>query len=201
MAMACDIRVVGNSARIGQPEVSLGIIPAAGGCFRLPKLIGIGKAREMIYTGRLVDAAEAADLGWANRLVDDAEVISTSTKIAEQIMANSNIAVSHAKSLISEALFVTLAVSLARLYHVQQNRSKSVRLGNRAFETVGIEELELKPSAFLSFGIDELCKMRTSFFFNDRWHCQGRPSRPKDSTMPLEASGYPHPSIIFGGNR
>ena len=77
LAMACDIRVVGNSARIGQPEVSLGIIPAAGGCFRLPKLIGIGKAREMIYTGRLVDAAEAADLGWANRLVDDAEVIST----------------------------------------------------------------------------------------------------------------------------
>ena len=114
LAMACDIRVVGNSARIGQPEVSLGIIPAAGGCFRLPKLIGIGKAREMIYTGRLVDAAEAADLGWANRLVDDAEVISTSTKIAEQIMANSNIAVSHAKSLISEGLLLDNQAAMDR---------------------------------------------------------------------------------------
>lgn len=114
LAMACDIRVVGNSARIGQPEVSLGIIPAAGGCFRLPKLIGIGKAREMIYTGRLVDAAEAADLGWANRLVDDTEVISTSTKIAEQIMANSNIAVSHAKSLISEALLLDNQAAMDR---------------------------------------------------------------------------------------
>ena len=69
LAMACDIRVVGKSARIGQPEVSLGIIPGAGGCIRLPKLVGIGKAREMIFTGMILDATEARVLGWANHLV------------------------------------------------------------------------------------------------------------------------------------
>ncbi len=102
LAMACDLRVLGKSARIGQPEVSLGIIPGAGGCFRLPELVGIGKAREMIYTGMILDAAEAMRIGWANQLVEDAAVIATATGLATTIMGNSAIAVRHAKKLINE---------------------------------------------------------------------------------------------------
>ncbi|MGE4633870.1 MAG: enoyl-CoA hydratase/isomerase family protein [Arenicellales bacterium] len=102
LAMACDIRVVGKSARIGQPEVSLGIIPGAGGCIRLPKLVGIGKAREMIFTGMILDATEARVLGWANHLVKDEEIMPVSIQIATQIMSNSAIAVTHAKKLISQ---------------------------------------------------------------------------------------------------
>src|SRR5262249_51226431 len=71
LAIACDLRVLGTSAKMGQPEVRLGIIPAAGGTYRLPRLIGLGRARELIYTGRIVDAQECLRLGLANEVVAD----------------------------------------------------------------------------------------------------------------------------------
>src|SRR5690606_13231893 len=63
LAIACDLRVLGESAKLGQPEVKLGIIPAAGGTYRLPRLVGLGRARELVFTGRMVDAAEALRIG------------------------------------------------------------------------------------------------------------------------------------------
>src|SRR5690606_20799490 len=70
LAIACDLRVAGRSARLGQPEVGLGIIPAAGGTYRLPRLVGLGRARELVYTGRILDAEEAERIGLVNRVVD-----------------------------------------------------------------------------------------------------------------------------------
>ena len=71
LAVACDIRIAGVSARFGQPETGLGIIAAAGATWRLPALIGLGRAREMLLSGRLVDAAEALQIGWVNQGVPD----------------------------------------------------------------------------------------------------------------------------------
>jgi len=59
LAMSCDLRVAGKGARFGQPEVALGIIPGAGGTQRLPRLVGLGRAKELIFTGRIIEAAEA----------------------------------------------------------------------------------------------------------------------------------------------
>ncbi|HEX5054771.1 MAG TPA: enoyl-CoA hydratase-related protein [Planctomycetota bacterium] len=97
LAIACDLRVLGESARLGQPEVKLGIIPAAGGTYRLPRLVGLGRARELIYTGRMVDAAEALRIGLANAVVPDAEVLDKALAIAAEIAQNGRLAVRGAK--------------------------------------------------------------------------------------------------------
>jgi len=101
LAIACDLRVLGESARLGQPEVKLGIIPAAGGTYRLPRLIGLGRARELVFTGRLVDAQEALRLGIANVVVADAEVVDKALALAAEIGANGRLAVRGAKRAIN----------------------------------------------------------------------------------------------------
>lgn len=97
LAIACDLRVIGESAKMGQPEVKLGIIPAAGGTYRLPRLIGLGRARELVYTGRMVDADEALRIGLANRVVPDAEVVEAALALADEIARNGRLAVRGAK--------------------------------------------------------------------------------------------------------
>lgn len=98
LAIACDLRVVGTSAKLGQPEVSLGIIPAAGGTYRLPRLIGLGLARELIYTGRIVDAAYAERIGLVNRVVADDVVVDAALELAAEIAKNGRSAVRMAKA-------------------------------------------------------------------------------------------------------
>ena len=97
LAIACDLRVIGQSAKMGQPEVKLGIIPAAGGTYRLPRLIGLGRARELVYTGRMVDADEALRIGLANQVVADDEVVDAALAMAAQIAKNGRLAVRGAK--------------------------------------------------------------------------------------------------------
>jgi enoyl-CoA hydratase len=97
LAIACDLRVLGQSAKMGQPEVKLGIIPAAGGTYRLPRLIGLGRARELVYTGRMVDAEEALRIGLANCVVPDEQVLPRAWQLAEEIAQNGGLAVRGAK--------------------------------------------------------------------------------------------------------
>ncbi|MCK5942786.1 MAG: enoyl-CoA hydratase/isomerase family protein [Planctomycetes bacterium] len=97
LAIACDLRVIGESAKFGQPEVKLGIIPAAGGTYRLPRLIGLGRARELVYTGRMVDAEEALRIGLANKVVPDADVVAAALQLADEIGENGRLAVRGAK--------------------------------------------------------------------------------------------------------
>ena len=97
LAIACDLRVAGESAKLGQPEVKLGIIPAAGGTYRLPRLVGLGRARELIFTGRIVDAQEALRMGLVNTVVPDAQVIDTAIALANEIAGNGRLAVRMAK--------------------------------------------------------------------------------------------------------
>jgi enoyl-CoA hydratase len=93
LAMACDLRVAGVSARFGQPEVSLGILPGAGATYRLPRLVGVGMAKELIFTGRIIDAEEALGIGLVNRVVDDELVLPTALGLARDIARNSALAV------------------------------------------------------------------------------------------------------------
>lgn len=97
LAMACDLRVAGESARLGQPEVRLGIIPGAGATYRLPRLIGMGKARELIFTGRIIAASEALAIGLVNYVVSDDQVLAKARALAEEIAAGSPLAVRFAK--------------------------------------------------------------------------------------------------------
>ncbi len=97
LAMACDIRIAGRGAKLGQPEVALGIIPAAGGTQRMPRLVGLGRAKEIIFTGRVVEADEALRIGLVNHVVDDADVMPRAAEMAAQIAAQGRLALRMAK--------------------------------------------------------------------------------------------------------
>jgi len=97
LAMACDVRVAGRSSKLGQPEVALGIIPAAGGTQRLPRLVGLGRAKELIFTGRTIDAEEAWRIGLVNHVVDDHAVLDKAAEIAAEIAKQGRLALRLAK--------------------------------------------------------------------------------------------------------
>lgn len=97
LAMACDIRVAGESARFGLPEANLAILPAAGGTQRLARLVGLGRALDMILTGRIVSASDALGMGLVSRVVPDVNLLATTTEIAATILAKGPLAVRLAK--------------------------------------------------------------------------------------------------------
>jgi enoyl-CoA hydratase len=93
LTMACTLRLASDNARLGQPEVKLGIIPGYGGTQRLPRLIGKGRAMEMIITGEMISAQEAHRIGLVNQVTTKEELLPTAEKIARQIMANGPVAI------------------------------------------------------------------------------------------------------------
>lgn len=101
LSMACDIRIAGENARFGQPEVKLGIIPGFSGTYRLTKLVGEGYAKEMIYTAKTIKAAEALRIGLVNSVVEPEALMDTAINMAKQIIANAPIAVANAKKSIN----------------------------------------------------------------------------------------------------
>src|SRR5215210_3516358 len=112
VALACDIRVAAENATFGFPEVSLGILPGMGGTQRLPRLVGPALAKELIFTGRRIDAGEAREIGLVNRVVPQGEALNAAREIAAGIAANGPLAVRHAKSATNRALDVDLVSGL-----------------------------------------------------------------------------------------
>ena len=96
LALACTLRVAGRNAKLGQPEVKLGIIPGYGGTQRLPRLCGKGVAHELLLTGEMISADEALRVGLVNRVVEPGEVLTTAEAIAKKIIANAPLAVKYA---------------------------------------------------------------------------------------------------------
>tara|TARA_B100000768_G_scaffold160204_1_gene159648 strand:- start:6093 stop:6875 length:783 start_codon:yes stop_codon:yes gene_type:complete len=96
LALACHIRIASNNARMGLPEVSLGVIPGYGGTQRLPQIVGKGKAMEMILSARMIGADDAAACGLVNAVVSQEELLETAHKMAHSIMKNSPVAVATA---------------------------------------------------------------------------------------------------------
>ncbi len=97
IAMACDIRIASENASFGQPEVGLGIIPGFGGTQRLARLVGMGRAKEIIFTCDTIDAAEAYRIGLVNKVVSQDELMSTAKEMAKKIASKGSYAVSMAK--------------------------------------------------------------------------------------------------------
>lgn len=97
LAMACDIRICSDNARFGQPEVGLGIIPGFSGTVRLARLVGMGIAKQLIYTGKAIRAEEALRIGLVNAVVPQTELMEKAFEIANQIAANAPLAVKAAK--------------------------------------------------------------------------------------------------------
>ena len=102
LAMACDIRIASTNAKFGQPEVGLGIIPGFSGTYRLPKLVGQAYAKELIYTGKLIDAQEAHRIGLVNAVYEQAELMDEAMKLVKMILKNAPIAVAAAKKCIND---------------------------------------------------------------------------------------------------
>jgi len=96
LALACTLRVASRNAKLGQPEVKLGIIPGYGGSQRLPRLCGKGVAHELILTGEMITADEALRVGLVNRVVEPGELLATAEAIAKKIIANAPVAVKYA---------------------------------------------------------------------------------------------------------
>jgi enoyl-CoA hydratase/carnithine racemase len=112
LALCCDLRVAGEKAKLGQPEIQLGIIPGAGGTQRLPRLVGPARAKELIFTGRFVSAAEALQIGLVDRVVPDDEVYSAAMDMAEQFARGPAYALRAAKEAIDRGLEVDLETGL-----------------------------------------------------------------------------------------
>ena len=103
LALACDLRYLASDATLGQPEIKLGVIPGAGGTQRLVRMIGPGRTRELVYTGRSVPAEEARDLGLAQRIAPPDELLSTAVQDARRLAHGPRQALAAAKAAIAAA--------------------------------------------------------------------------------------------------
>jgi enoyl-CoA hydratase len=106
--MACDIVIAGRNAKIGQPEINLGVNPGFGGTQRLPRLVGRMKAKELLLTGRNIDAEEALNIGLINMVVDDEQLMETAEKIAGNIAGKSSIQNRFIKELVNKGVDLDL---------------------------------------------------------------------------------------------
>ncbi|MBS2031090.1 MAG: enoyl-CoA hydratase/isomerase family protein [Deltaproteobacteria bacterium] len=97
LALACDLRVAARSAKLGLPEVGLGIYPAAGGTWRLPRLIGLGKAKELVFTGRILDGQQAHELGLVELVCVEDKLEATALELASEIAQHAPMALQVAK--------------------------------------------------------------------------------------------------------
>jgi enoyl-CoA hydratase/carnithine racemase len=112
LALCADVRICGERARLGQPEIQLGLIPGAGGTQRLPRLVGPARAKDMIFTGRFVGAQEALAMGLVDRVVPDGEVYETALGWARQFATGPAYALRAAKEAVDRGLSVDLETGL-----------------------------------------------------------------------------------------
>jgi enoyl-CoA hydratase/carnithine racemase len=135
LALCADFRVAGESARVGQPEILLGVIPGAGGTQRLPRLVGPARAKDIVFTGRFVAAAEALAIGLVDRVVPDTEVYQAARELAGRYAGGPAIALRAAKQAIDEGLDVDLdsGLEIERLNFAGLFATEDQRTGMRSF--------------------------------------------------------------------
>jgi enoyl-CoA hydratase/carnithine racemase len=139
LAMSCDLRVAGDKARVGQPEILLGIIPGAGGTQRLPRLVGPARAKELIWSGRQVKADEALAIGLVDRVVPAAEVEEHALGWASELASGPVVAMGLAKEMIDSGLDGSL--------------SRGLDMEIEAFvEVFGTEDARVGVKSFLEHG-------------------------------------------------
>jgi len=135
LALCADFRVLGENAKVGQPEIMLGVIPGAGGTQRLPRLIGPSRAKDLIFTGRHMPADEALAIGLADKVVPDAEVYQAAREMALKYVAGPALALRAAKQAVDKGLEVDLATGLEveRLNFAALFATEDQKSGMRSF--------------------------------------------------------------------
>ena len=135
LAMACDIRYASEKAKFGQPEVGLGITPGAGGTQRLPRLIGAGKAKELLYTGRVIGAQEAYEIGLVQKVLPPDELMQACLALANEIASNAQIAVQQVKKCVNLGLnsSIEAGVSYDQQAFAVCNATEDKKIGMAAF--------------------------------------------------------------------
>lgn len=135
LAMACDLRVCASDSQLGQPEILLGVIPGAGGTQRLPRLVGVGRAKELIYTGRFVPAEEALRIGLVNEVVEPDQVYPRAVEIAERFAAGPSVALMAAKQVIQSGIDIDKAtgILLERQAFASLFASEDQKIGMESF--------------------------------------------------------------------
>jgi enoyl-CoA hydratase len=144
LAMACHVRLAADGAKFGQPEVKLGIVPGYGATQRLPRLVGRGRALQLLLTGELIDAAEAYRIGLVNRVVAAAELLPAAQQLLEAMIANAPLALAGCIELVDRGL--DLAIDDAQRIEADHfgllSATDDMKEGMRAF-------LEKRPPAFI----------------------------------------------------
>ncbi|HKG96027.1 MAG TPA: enoyl-CoA hydratase-related protein [Gemmatimonadaceae bacterium] len=143
LAMACHVRLASEAARFGQPEVKLGILPGYGGTQRLPRLVGRGRALQLLLTGEMIDAAEAYRIGLVNRVVPAGELMAAAEAMLAQMLANGPLALAMCIEAVDRGLGIPMEEALA--FEANQfgvlAGTEDMREGTRAF-------LEKRPAQF-----------------------------------------------------
>jgi enoyl-CoA hydratase/carnithine racemase len=134
LALACDMRVLGDDALVGLPETRLGLVPDVGGSSRLPQVVGLGRAKELIMTGRVIGAQEAERIGLANRVAAAGELEAATQSLVDELLACAPIAVGLAKRLMDASARPALSTTLELEVAAQElcMRSEDVREGMQA---------------------------------------------------------------------
>ncbi|MDP2916782.1 MAG: enoyl-CoA hydratase-related protein [Dehalococcoidia bacterium] len=112
LTMCCDLRIASENARFGQPEINLGIIPGFGGTQRLPRLIGMTKAKELVYTGDMIDAQTALALGLVNKVVPQASLMTEARELARKLLSKSGATLAQAKRAMNTGANMDLSSAL-----------------------------------------------------------------------------------------
>lgn len=135
LAMACHIRIASENARFGQPEAKLGIAPGYGGTVRLPRLVGKGRALEILLTGQMIDAAEAFRIGLVNRVVPAEQLLPEAEKLVRTILENGPLAIQVCIEAVDSALEATLdeGLQLEATYFALLASTSDMREGMAAF--------------------------------------------------------------------
>jgi enoyl-CoA hydratase/carnithine racemase len=135
LALACDLRVMAADALIGMPETRVGLIPDVGGSSRLPAVVGLGRAKELVMTGRMIDGTEAERIGLVNRVAPADELEAATDTLVAELLACAPVAVGHAKRVLDAAAKPALAATLEHEVTVQAlcARTEDFAEGARAF--------------------------------------------------------------------
>jgi enoyl-CoA hydratase/carnithine racemase len=135
VALGCDLRIASSDAQLGLPEVKFGIIPDVGGSSRLPAVVGLGRAKDLIMTGRTIDAAEAERIGLVNKVVAPGELEQAAEALVGELLANSPVAVGRAKRVIDASARPALAQTLEMEVAAQEYCMATIREQARQAET------------------------------------------------------------------
>jgi 2-(1,2-epoxy-1,2-dihydrophenyl)acetyl-CoA isomerase len=135
MASMCDMRFAAESARFGMTYVRMGLIPGDGGCYFLPRIVGMAKALDLIWTGRLMDAKEAFEIGYVSAVMPDAALMAYTREYAARLVAGPAVAIQQAKRLAYRSQDITLdaALDLAQQAMFIAQETEDSREGPRAF--------------------------------------------------------------------